>query len=86
LILDELNYISGFGFSFDLPLFNFLNRVYYQELELTPLGKWLGPHVWLDLFVPKSKLVEFDSIVMKGIFKGNNATGTILFFPMYKAL
>jgi cytokinin dehydrogenase len=86
LILEELHYISGFGFSFDQQLFNFLNRVYYQELELTPRGLWLGPHPWLDLFLPKSKVLEFDSKVMKGIFKGNNAFGTVLFFPMYKAL
>jgi len=58
----------------------------YQELEFTPLGQWLGPHPWLDLFLPKSKVLEFDSKVMKGIFKGNDAFGTVLFFPMYKAL
>ncbi|KAF3333439.1 cytokinin dehydrogenase 6-like protein [Carex littledalei] len=85
VLLKELHYISGYAFSFDMPLLNFLNRLYYLEVQLTPLGQWLVPHPWLDLFVPKSKVLEFDSRIFKGILKGNNATGALLLFPMNRA-
>ncbi|KAJ3686520.1 hypothetical protein LUZ61_015684 [Rhynchospora tenuis] len=38
LLLEELHYISGFEFSVDMPLLNFLNRLYYLQLQQTPLG------------------------------------------------
>jgi cytokinin dehydrogenase len=82
LLLKGLQYIPGFAFSYDLPLLDFLNRVYYREVRLTPLGKWLVPHPWLDIFVPQSKVLEFDSRILKGVFKGNNATGTLWLYPM----
>ncbi|KAJ3709136.1 hypothetical protein LUZ61_012841 [Rhynchospora tenuis] len=81
-LLEELHYISGFAFSFDMPLFDFLNRLYYQELARRPLGLWLVPHPWLDLFVPKSKVLEFKSRVFEGILNGNTAAGPVLIFPM----
>ncbi|XP_078161293.1 cytokinin dehydrogenase 10-like [Carex rostrata] len=85
VLLKELHYISGYAFFSDTPLLDFLNRLYYQEVQLRPLGLWLGPHPWLIMFVPKSKVLEFDSIIFKGILKGNNASGSLLFFPLIRA-
>ncbi|KAJ3686519.1 hypothetical protein LUZ61_015683 [Rhynchospora tenuis] len=82
ILLEELHYLPGFEFRTDLPLLNFLNRLYYIQLKQTPLGLWYVPHPWLDLFVPKSKVLEFDSRIFKSILNGSTTAGTILIFPM----
>jgi cytokinin dehydrogenase len=86
LLLEELHYESGFAFSRDVSLFDFLNRVHYEETVLRSLGLWLVPHPWLNLFVPKSKIVDFDSSIFKGILKDNKAAGLILLYPMNRRM
>ncbi|KAJ4789135.1 Cytokinin oxidase/dehydrogenase [Rhynchospora pubera] len=50
LLLKELQYTSGFAFSNDIPLLNFLNRLHYQETARSSQGQF---HPWLSMFVPK---------------------------------
>lgn len=82
LLLEELHYESGFAFNRDVPLVDFLDRVHYEETFLRSLGLWLVPHPWLILFVPKSKILDFDSRIFKGTLKDNKAAGLILVYPM----
>ncbi|KAI3736956.1 hypothetical protein L2E82_26946 [Cichorium intybus] len=82
-LLKKLNYIPASEFTTDLPYVEFLNRVHKAELKLRSKGLWDVPHPWLNLFVPKSRIADFDQGVFKGIL-GNKTSGPILIYPMNK--
>ncbi|KAI3953408.1 hypothetical protein MKW92_018958, partial [Papaver armeniacum] len=42
------------------------------------------PHPWLNLFVPKSRISEFDSQVFLGILGKNKSSAPILVYPTYR--
>lgn len=82
-LLKKLDFIPASVFTTDLPYVDFLDRVHKAELKLRSKGLWDVPHPWLNLFVPKSKIAEFDEGVFKGIL-GNKTSGPILIYPMNK--
>ncbi|KAK1407462.1 hypothetical protein QVD17_39078 [Tagetes erecta] len=82
-LLKRLNYIPASMFTTDLPYVDFLDRVHTAELKLRSKGLWEVPHPWLNLFVPKSRIGDFDKGVFKGIL-GNKTSGPILIYPMNK--
>ncbi|GAB2219903.1 hypothetical protein Drorol1_Dr00007543 [Drosera rotundifolia] len=82
-LMKKLRYISGSEFTSDVSYVDFLDRVHKAELKLRSKGLWEVPHPWLNLFVPKSKIAEFDRGVFKGIL-GNKTSGPILIYPMNK--
>ncbi|XP_077233714.1 cytokinin dehydrogenase 5-like isoform X2 [Tasmannia lanceolata] len=82
-LLKKLDFIPASVFMTDLPYIDFLDRVHKAELKLKSKGLWDVPHPWLNLFVPKSAIEEFDSGVFKGIL-GNKTSGPILIYPMNK--
>lgn len=84
MLLEELNFIPGFVFTNDVSYLSFLNRVHDGELKLRAMGLWDAPHPWLNLFVPKSRMLDFDRGVFKGILKQQNSSGPILVYPMNK--
>jgi cytokinin dehydrogenase len=83
--MEELHYVPGFNYSQDVTYFNFINRMYSAELAARSYGAWLGPHPWLMLFVPKSKVLEFDSKVFKGIVKDTSVGGSTLFYAFNRS-
>ncbi|KAL9248592.1 Cytokinin dehydrogenase 5-like protein [Drosera capensis] len=82
-LMKKLRYIPGSEFTSDVSYVDFLDRVHKAELKLRSKGLWEVPHPWLNLFVPKSKIAEFDRGVFKGIL-GNKTSGPILIYPMNK--
>ncbi|CAL5384864.1 unnamed protein product [Camellia sinensis] len=82
-LMKKLNFIPASVFTTDLPYVDFLDRVHKAELKLRSKGLWDVPHPWLNLFVPKSKIADFDRGVFKGIL-GNKTSGPILIYPMNK--
>ncbi|KVH99322.1 cytokinin dehydrogenase 5-like [Cynara cardunculus var. scolymus] len=82
-LLKRLNYIPASTFTSDLPYVDFLDRVHKAEKRLRSKGLWEVPHPWLNLFVPKSRIGDFDKGVFKGIL-GNKTSGPILIYPMNK--
>ncbi|KAL0325771.1 UNVERIFIED_CONTAM: Cytokinin dehydrogenase 5 [Sesamum radiatum] len=82
-LLKKLNFIPASVFTTDLPYVDFLDRVHKAELKLRAKNLWDVPHPWLNLFVPKSRIADFDRGVFKGIL-GNNTSGPILIYPMNK--
>ncbi|GLU04505.1 hypothetical protein SLE2022_216470 [Rubroshorea leprosula] len=82
-LLKRLNFIPASVFITDLPYLDFLDRVHKAELKLRTKGLWEVPHPWLNLFVPKSRIGDFDKGVFKGIL-GNKTSGPILVYPMNK--
>ncbi|PAN28207.1 hypothetical protein PAHAL_5G138300 [Panicum hallii] len=85
-LLGELNFLPGTVFTTDLPYVDFLDRVHKAELKLRAKGMWEVPHPWLNLFVPASRIADFDRGVFRGILGGRTAGagGPILIYPMIK--
>ncbi|KAF8410538.1 hypothetical protein HHK36_003069 [Tetracentron sinense] len=83
-LLKNLDFIPASVFTTDLPYVDFLDRVHKAELKLRSKGLWDVPHPWLNLFVPKSRIADFDKGVFKGIL-GNKTSGPILIYPMNKS-
>ncbi|KAL3640917.1 Cytokinin dehydrogenase 5 [Castilleja foliolosa] len=82
-LLNDLNFIPASVFKTELPYVDFLDRVHKAELKLRAKNMWDVPHPWLNLFVPKSRIEDFDKGVFKNIL-GNNTSGPILIYPMNK--
>ena len=63
----------------------FLNRVREEEEVLRSAGVWDVPHPWLNLFIPRSRILNFDTGVDNQVFGGANPVGVILIYPMNTA-
>ncbi|XP_042519181.1 cytokinin dehydrogenase 3-like [Macadamia integrifolia] len=86
MLLRDLSFIPGFIFTKDVSYVDFLDRVRSGELKLRSKGLWDIPHPWLNLFVPKSQIMDFDAGVFKGILQQSpNSSGPILVYPMIKS-
>uniref|UniRef100_A0A0E0JPE3 cytokinin dehydrogenase n=1 Tax=Oryza punctata TaxID=4537 RepID=A0A0E0JPE3_ORYPU len=83
-LLGELDFIPGTVFTTDLPYVDFLDRVHKAELKLRGKGMWEVPHPWLNLFVPASRIADFDRGVFRGVLGSRTAGGPILIYPMNK--
>ncbi|PON74582.1 Cytokinin oxidase [Parasponia andersonii] len=83
-LLKKLDFIPTSVFTTDLPYVDFLDRVHKAELKLRSKGLWDVPHPWFNIFVPKSRISDFDKGVFKSIL-GNKTSGPILIYPMNKA-
>ncbi|KAJ7966804.1 Cytokinin dehydrogenase [Quillaja saponaria] len=83
-LLEKLHFIPNSVFTTDLPYVDFLDRVHKAELKLRSKGLWDVPHPWLNIFVPKSRIDDFDKGVFKGILGNNKTSGPILIYPMNK--
>ncbi|CAN4094493.1 unnamed protein product [Withania somnifera] len=81
-LLEGLKYLGDFMFKKDVTFVEFLNRVRSGELELQSKGMWDVPHPWLNLFVPKSNIMQFNVAVFEDIIlRQNKTTGPILVYP-----
>uniref|UniRef100_A0A0D9YPE5 Cytokinin dehydrogenase 1 FAD/cytokinin binding domain-containing protein n=1 Tax=Oryza glumipatula TaxID=40148 RepID=A0A0D9YPE5_9ORYZ len=81
-VLEQLSFDKGFVFTKDVSYVQFLDRVREEERILRSIGMWDVPHPWLNLFVPQSRILDFDTGVLKGVFAGANPVGVILMYPM----
>uniref|UniRef100_A0A6N2MLQ9 cytokinin dehydrogenase n=1 Tax=Salix viminalis TaxID=40686 RepID=A0A6N2MLQ9_SALVM len=78
-----LSFVDGFMFEKDVSYVDFLNRVRSGEEKLHSQGLWDVPHPWLNLFLPKSRISDFNKGVFHDIvLKRNITTGVVLFYPM----
>ncbi|KAJ4951062.1 hypothetical protein NE237_027894 [Protea cynaroides] len=86
MLVKGLSFIPGLIFTKDVSYVDFLNRVRSGELKLRSKELWDVPHPWLNLFVPKSRILDFDAGVFKGILQQNPDTnGPILVYPMIRS-
>lgn len=75
--MNELSFIPGFIFKKDVDLIDFLGRVESRDNK-----KKSESHPWLNLFVPKSGILDFNAGVLVDIIsRHNQTTGPILFYP-----
>uniref|UniRef100_A0A804J851 cytokinin dehydrogenase n=1 Tax=Musa acuminata subsp. malaccensis TaxID=214687 RepID=A0A804J851_MUSAM len=82
--LKQLSFVPGFAFAKDVSYMAFLDRVHDGEMKLRSMGLWDVPHPWLNIFVPKSRIRDFEIGVFKGILKPNNSMGPVLIYPLKK--
>ncbi|CAN6864099.1 hypothetical protein Bca4012_041897 [Brassica carinata] len=82
MLTKTLSYLPGFISMHDVAYFDFLNRVKAEEDKLRSLGLWEVPHPWLNLYVPKSQILDFHNGVVKDILlKQNSTSGLTLLYP-----
>jgi len=62
----------------------FLLRVNRVEEDAKAKGIWDAPHPWLNLFISKSHIAEFDHEVFKKILK-HGVGGPILVYPLLRS-
>ncbi|XP_071715308.1 cytokinin dehydrogenase 2-like [Rutidosis leptorrhynchoides] len=83
--LKGLSYKPGLIFSKDISFFDFLNRVGNLDHELQTIRRGVGVgvgvvrHPWLNFFVPRSRIVEFNQRVFVEILQNQ---GLYLVYPI----
>ncbi|CAO2209596.1 unnamed protein product [Urochloa humidicola] len=85
-VLDGLRYEPGFAFQRDVAYADFLDRVHGEEVALNKVGLWRVPHPWLNMFVPGSRIADFDRGVFKGILQGTDIVGPLIVYPVNKSM
>ncbi|KAI5415172.1 cytokinin dehydrogenase 3 [Lathyrus oleraceus] len=86
VMVQGLGYIPGLHYEKNVSYVEFLNRVRSGELKLKSQGLWDVPHPWLNLFIPKSQILDFNAGVFKDIILKRNITdGIVLVYPMNKS-
>ncbi|CAN6680844.1 unnamed protein product [Malus baccata var. baccata] len=82
-LINGLSFVPGFLFDQDVSYIDFLDRVHTEEEKLRSLGLWDIAHPWLNIFVPKSRILDIDSGVFRNILlKQNVPTAVTLIYPM----
>lgn len=82
-MIGELKFVPTFIFQKDVTYEEFLDRVHTDELFLRPKGLWDIPHPWLNMFIPKSRISDFNEGVFKNIIlKQSISAGVSIVYPM----
>ncbi|GAA0171390.1 oxidase [Lithospermum erythrorhizon] len=82
VLLEGMKFVAGLKFKREVSYIDFLNRVRSGELELQSKGEWEVPHPWLNLFVPKSSIMDFNAgVFLDIIHRQNKPSGPILVYP-----
>ncbi|XP_057765947.1 cytokinin dehydrogenase 4-like [Salvia miltiorrhiza] len=78
-LLKELKYMSGYNMTTDASFVDFIARVGNLDNETPPLQS----HPWLNLFIPKSGIFDFNAGVLAGMLpKLNHTSGIFIFYPL----
>ena len=83
-LIGRLRFVEGLRFEVDLPYVDFLLRVKQAEEIAKVNGTWETPHPWLNLFVSKRDIGEFDRTVFKELAK-NGVGGPMLVYPLLRS-
>lgn len=84
-MLGRLRHVRGLEFAADVSYEGFLSRVKRAEEAAKAGGIWEGaPHPWLNLFVAKADIADFDRRVFKRILR-RGVGGPMLVYPLVKS-
>ncbi|KAL3633338.1 Cytokinin dehydrogenase [Castilleja foliolosa] len=79
-LLDGLNFDKGLNFSTNVSFFDFINRV--GNLDTPEKGL---AHIWLNLYIPKSRIYDFNRLVLEGMLpRLKQNPGVFIFYPLNK--
>ncbi|KAL9443789.1 hypothetical protein AB3S75_017048 [Citrus x aurantiifolia] len=79
-------FVHGFVFEKDVTYLEFLNRVHDEEIVLRKKGLWDIPHPWLNIFIPRSRITDFDNGAFRNILlKRNFTSSTVLVYPLLRS-
>ncbi|KAH6779088.1 cytokinin oxidase 3 [Perilla frutescens var. hirtella] len=82
MLIQGLNFIPGLNFTADVSFFDFLHRVG----DLGGRKRQPDSHPWLNLFIPKSRILDFNHGVLATVIPRLNAavasSGPIIFYPL----
>ncbi|KAL9675862.1 hypothetical protein QQ045_004070 [Rhodiola kirilowii] len=89
-VFQDMSYVGELVYTKDVSFVEFLNRVRSGELSLKSKGLWDVPHPWLNLYVPKSSINDFNDLVFKNIILRHQknisiSTGPILIYPTLRS-
>ncbi|GKV00059.1 hypothetical protein SLEP1_g12813 [Rubroshorea leprosula] len=83
-LLGRLGFVKGLEFQVDVTYMEFLLRVNVHEELAKANGIWENPHPWLNIFVSKPNIADFDRAVFKEIVK-DGVGGPMLVYPMLRS-
>ncbi|XP_057799732.1 cytokinin dehydrogenase 7 [Salvia miltiorrhiza] len=83
-LIEGLRFEEGLRFVADVGYMEFLLRVKRVEEEAKAKGIWSAPHPWLNLFVSKRDIADFDRVVFKNILK-HGVGGPMLVYPLLRS-
>ncbi|KAJ4959186.1 hypothetical protein NE237_026297 [Protea cynaroides] len=83
-MLRPLRYCRNLRFEVSVTYMEFLLRVKQVEEAAKASGIWDAPHPWLNLFVSKRDIVDFDRIVFKNILR-DGIGGPMLVYPLRRS-
>ncbi|KAJ7966361.1 Cytokinin dehydrogenase [Quillaja saponaria] len=83
-LLGPLRFVERLKFQVDLSYTEFLLRVKRAEQHAEANGIWNAPHPWLNMFVSKSGIADFDRLVFRSIVK-DGVGGPMLIYPMLRS-
>lgn len=83
-LLGRLRFMEDTQFQVDLTYVDFLLRVKEAEKQAKANGIWDTPHPWLNLFVSKTSIMDFDRFVFKKILK-DGIGGPMLVYPILRS-
>lgn len=84
LLAGGLRFVQELKFQVDVGYEEFLLRVKHSEDHAKASGIWDSPHPWLNLFVSKSHIADFDRVVFKKILK-DGIGGPMLVYPLLRS-
>ncbi|TXG61794.1 hypothetical protein EZV62_013157 [Acer yangbiense] len=83
-LLGRLGFNRNLKFQVDVSYVDFLLRVKRAEEQAKASRIWDSPHPWLNMFVSKSDIAEFDRAVFKKILK-DGIGGPMLVYPVLRS-
>lgn len=83
-MLGGLGFVEQLKFQVDISYVEFLLRVKRAEEHAKANGIWDAPHPWLNMFVSKSDIADFDRTVFKKILK-DGIGGPMLVYPLRRS-
>lgn len=83
-LLGRLGFIEDMKFQVDVSYVEFLLRVKHAEESARENGTWDAPHPWLNMFVSKRDVADFDRVVFKRMLK-EGVGGPILVYPLLRS-
>lgn len=83
-LLGRLRFVEDLKFQVDVTYVEFLLRVKRAEEHARANGIWDSPHPWLNMFVSKRDIADFDRVVFKNMLK-EGVGGPMLVYPLLRS-